>query len=77
MRVRLDEPTLQAIARDTRADYFYAGNADDLKQVYERLSNRLVVEKKETEVSAVLAALAALLVLLGAGLSLAWFGRVV
>ncbi|MEY2893323.1 MAG: hypothetical protein RJA98_3231 [Pseudomonadota bacterium] len=77
MRVRLDEPTLQAIARDTRADYFYAGNAADLKQVYERLSNRLVVEKKETEVSAVLAALAALLVLLGAGLSVAWFGRVV
>jgi Ca-activated chloride channel family protein len=35
-----------------------------------------VVEKKETEVSALLAAFGALLVLLSAGLSVFWFGRV-
>lgn len=76
MRVKLDEETLKAIATATRANYFYAGTAEDLKQVYEGLSSRLVVETKETEVSGLLAAAGALLVLLAAGLSVWWFGRV-
>ena len=76
MRVRLDEDTLKAISNTTRAHYFYAGTAEDLKQVYQGLSSRLVVETKETEVSALLAAAGALLVLLAAGLSVWWFGRV-
>ncbi len=76
MRVRLDEETLKNIANITRADYFYAGTAADLKKVYQGLSTRLVVEKKETEVSALFAAFGALLVLLSAGLSVWWFGRV-
>jgi len=76
MRVRLDEDTLKAIANITRANYFYAGTADDLKQVYQGLSSRLVVETRETEVSALLAAAGALLALLAAGLSVWWFGRV-
>jgi Ca-activated chloride channel family protein len=76
MRVRLDEETLKAIATATRANYFYAGTAEDLKQVYQGLSSRLVVETKETEVSALFAAAGALLVVLAAGLSVWWFGRV-
>ncbi len=76
MRVRLDEDTLKNIANITRADYFYAGSAEDLKKVYENLSSRLAVEKKETEVSGLLAAFGALLVALAAGLSVWWFGRV-
>ena len=76
MRVRLDEETLKAVAKLTSADYFYAGSAADLKKVYQRLSTRLVVEKKETEISALLAALGAALVVLAAGLSVWWFGRV-
>ena len=76
MRVRLDEDTLKNIADRTRADYFYAGTAEDLKKVYQSLSSRLVVEKKETEVSALFAALGALLVVTAAGLSVWWFGRV-
>ena len=76
MRVRLDEDTLKAIANMTRANYFYAGNAEDLKQVYEALSSRLVVETHETEISSLLAALGALLAVAAAGLSLWWFGRV-
>ena len=76
MRVRLDEDTLKSIATLTRAEYFYAGTAADLKKVYQALSTRLVVEKKETEVSALFAALGALLVMLAAGLSVWWFGRV-
>lgn len=76
MRVRLDEDTLKNIAQMTRAEYFYAGTAADLKKVYQSLSTRLIVEKKETEISALLAALGALLVVLAAGLSVWWFGRV-
>ena len=76
MRVRLDEETLKAIARNTQADYFYAGTAADLKKVYESLSSRLTIVKKETEISGILALVAAAFALLSAGLSLAWFNRI-
>ncbi len=76
MRVRLDEDALKTVAQITRADYFYAGSAEDLKKVYQGLSTRLVVEKKETEISALFAAFGALLVAAAAALSVAWFGRV-
>jgi Ca-activated chloride channel homolog len=76
MRVRLDEETLKAIANKTSAEYFYAGTAADLRKVYETLSSRLTVEKKETEISALLAMAAAALALLSAGLSLLWFNRI-
>jgi Ca-activated chloride channel family protein len=76
MRVRLDEETLKNIANLTRGEYFYAGTATDLKKVYQSLSSRLMVEKKETEVSSLFAALGALMVLVAATLSVWWFGRV-
>jgi Ca-activated chloride channel family protein len=76
MRVRLDEETLKGIARATQAEYFYAGTAADLKKVYETLSSRLTLEKKETEISGLLALAAAVLALLSAGLSLLWFNRI-
>ena len=76
MRVRLDEETLKQVATMTLAEYFHAATADDLLKVYESLSSKLVVERKETEITALLAALAALLMALGAGLSVHWFGRV-
>ncbi|MGE4241148.1 VWA domain-containing protein [Ramlibacter sp.] len=76
MRVRLDEETLKQIANKTSAEYYYAGTAQDLKKVYEALSSKLTVEKKETEVSALFAMLAAALTLLSAGLSLLWFNRI-
>jgi len=76
MRVRLDEDTLKSISTFTRANYFYAGTAEDLKEVYKGLSSRLVVETKETEVTALFAAAGALLGVVAAGLSVWWFGRV-
>lgn len=76
MRVRLDEETLKAVATRTQAEYFYAGTAENLKKVYQTLNSRLTVVKKETEVSALLALAGALLALLSAGLSLAWFNRI-
>ncbi|MEZ5645138.1 MAG: VWA domain-containing protein [Burkholderiaceae bacterium] len=77
MRVRLDEDGLKGISATTKGEYFYAGTAETLKKVYESLSTRLTVEKKETEVSGLLALLASLLTMMAAGLSLWWFNRVI
>ena len=76
MRVRLDEDALKIIADLTRAEYFYAGTAMDLKKIYESLRSRMVMEKKETEITSVFSAIAAGAVLLSATLSLLWFNRV-
>jgi Ca-activated chloride channel family protein len=76
MRVRLDEETLKTVADLTRGEYFYAGNAVDLNKVYQALNAKLVLERKKTEVAAIFAAAAALLAVLSAALSLAWFHRI-
>lgn len=77
MRVRLDEETLKSIASITHGEYFYAGNAVDLNKVYQTLNAKLVLERKKTEVTALFAGLAALLAVVSAALSLAWFHRIV
>ena len=74
--MRFDEETLKAIAALTQAEYFQASSASELKKVYEALNARYVLEKKETEISALAAAIGAVLVLAAAGLSLAWFHRI-
>jgi Ca-activated chloride channel homolog len=76
MRVRLDEETLKQIANITQAEYFYAGSALDLKKVYQSLNSKFVLEKKETEITALFAGAAALTLLLSALLSLLWFNRI-
>jgi Ca-activated chloride channel family protein len=64
------------VAERTQGEYYYAGTAENLKKVYETLSTRLTVEKKETEISGLLALLAAVFATLSAGLSLLWFNRI-
>jgi Ca-activated chloride channel family protein len=76
MRVKLDEETLKNVASITRGEYFYAGTATELKKVYRSLNSRFVLEKKETEITALFSAIAALLALASAGLSLLWFNRI-
>ena len=76
MRVRLDETSLKAIANVTQGEYFYAGTATELKKVYESLNSKLVFEKKETEITALVAGAAALFALLAAFLSVLWFSRI-
>jgi Ca-activated chloride channel family protein len=75
-RVRLDEETLKTIATMTQGEYFHAGSAADLKKVYQTLNSRISLEKKETEVTALFAAAAALLTLLAGLLSVLWFNRI-
>ena len=76
MRVRLDEESLKTIANVTRGEYFYAGNAVDLKKVYETLRTKLVLEMRKTEVTALFSAAAALLALVSGLLSMLWFNRI-
>ena len=64
------------IALQTQAEYFYAGTADTLKKVYQALSTRQTLEKKETGISGLLALAAALLVIASAELSILWFNRI-
>jgi Ca-activated chloride channel family protein len=76
MRVRLDEQSLKTIANLTRAEYFFAGNAPDLQQIYRNLNARLFFERRETEITALFAAVAAIVALFSALLSLLWFNRI-
>jgi Ca-activated chloride channel family protein len=74
--VRLDEESLKTIANLTRGEYFYAGTATDLQKIYKSLNTKLFFEQKETEITALFAAAAALLAMLSALLSMLWFNRV-
>lgn len=71
----LDEDALKEVANVTGGEYFHAGTAADLGKIYKSLGTRFAMERRETEVGAILSAAAALL-MLGAGLlSLLWFYR--
>jgi Ca-activated chloride channel family protein len=74
--VRLDEETLKRIAELTRGQYFHAGSGAELDRVYEGLQSKLVLQKEDTEVTALFAAAGALVLVLSAGLSAWWNGRV-
>ncbi|HMS80220.1 MAG TPA: VWA domain-containing protein [Burkholderiaceae bacterium] len=75
MQVVLDEETLRQVAQITRGEYFHAGSASELAKVYEQLNTRFVLERGRTEITALFAATAALLLAAAGALSLAWFGR--
>lgn len=74
--LQLDEPTLREVARMTGGEYFHAGTAEDLRSVYQKLGSRLQVQTRETELTGLLALLAAILLVTGASLSVLWFGRI-
>ncbi|HRO60681.1 MAG TPA: VWA domain-containing protein [Burkholderiaceae bacterium] len=76
MRVRLDEEALKSIAEITHGEYFYAGTAQDLMTVYESLTSKLVLETRETEITAFFVIAAAIAALMSALLSMLWFNRV-
>lgn len=68
--------SLKHIASVTRAEYFNASTADDLAGVYRSLQSRVVLRTRETELTALAVAVAGVLSLVSAGLSLLWFQRV-
>jgi len=74
--MQLDEPTLREVARMTGGEYHHAGTAEELRSIYEDLGSRMEVLTRETELTALLALCAALVLLASGALSLAWFGRI-
>ncbi len=77
MRVRLDEEALKKVAEMTRAEYFRAANAADLKKIYKQLAARMTAGRGRTmEITALLAALGVVLALMAAGYSMLRFNRI-
>jgi Ca-activated chloride channel family protein len=72
---KVDEEALQKVAETTGAEFFRATNASDLATIYQHLSSKFTLERRDTEITALLAALAGVLALLGMGLSMRWFRR--
>jgi len=71
----IDEKTLKQVAGMTGGEYFAASSGADLSKIYETLSARFAMERRETEISGLLSALAALLLIAAGALSLAWNHR--
>jgi Ca-activated chloride channel homolog len=74
--LQLDEPTLREVARMTGGEYYHAGTAEDLRSVYQKLGSRLQIRTRDTELTGLLAMLAAILIAAASSLSVLWFGRV-
>jgi len=70
-----DTETLQQIATTTGGKSFDAPTAEDLKSVYANLQSRIGYTEERQEVTFTLVAAGLLLVVVGAGLSAVWFGR--
>jgi Ca-activated chloride channel family protein len=70
---QVDEEALKAVAKTTEADYFKAGSAEDLKKVYQHLSTQFTLEKRDTEITSLLAGGALIFILMAIALSGLWF----
>ncbi len=75
VHTRLDEPTLQQIAQLTEGLYFNAANEEDLRTIYDELDPQFVIRTETMEITALLAGVGMLLLLIGGAFSLAWFSR--
>ena len=70
-----DTETLKEIADTTGAKAFLAPTAQDLASVYDNLQSRIGYTQETQEVTFALVGAGLLLVIVGAGLSAVWFGR--
>jgi Ca-activated chloride channel homolog len=75
IRSRLDEAMLQQISRLTDGTYYNAESEQELLAIYNNLNPQLVIKPEEMEVTAVLAGLSIVILLIGAAFSLVWFSR--
>jgi len=73
--VRLDERTLQQIAQQTDAQYFYAAEAGQLEEVYSELGSQINWVEEHTEITALVTAAGAVLLLAAGALSMLWLQR--
>jgi Ca-activated chloride channel homolog len=76
IRVPTSPETLQLIANTTGGLFFRAASNEQLREVYENLGSRLGHKRDSREITDLFAGGAAILLLIGAGLSAFWFRRV-
>lgn len=72
---QLNEPVLQEIASLTNGQYYRAEDEESLQEIYQNVDLQLTIEGEKSEVTAIVSGLSLLLLLIGGGLSLIWFGR--
>ena len=77
LATKLDEALLTDMASVTDGAYFQAADGASLAKVYDKIDLRFTRESKHTEITGLVAGGAALLLFLGASLSLLWLGRLV
>ena len=77
IHTQLDEAALQRIAEQTRGVYYSPQAQADVHTVYKDIDLQLVIEPDQMEVTALLAGVGLLILLIGCMWSLLWFGRVV
>ena len=71
-----DRETLRKVAEETGGRYFEAPTEADLEAVYQEIGSQVSWEDEERELTAAFAAGGAIFLVLGAGLSALWFGRI-
>ncbi|MFN7427469.1 MAG: VWA domain-containing protein [bacterium] len=71
----VDEETLKQVAKITGGQFFTASSGDELKKIYENLGTEFALERRDTEVGALFAAVSLLLLVLSGALSALWFHR--
>jgi Ca-activated chloride channel family protein len=74
--VPFDATLLQQIAVMTGGQYLGVSQVDDLRRIAQQLGRDMAWERQRTELTALLTAVAGVLMLTGGALSLAWFRRV-
>lgn len=72
----VNEEGLQNIAETTNGTYYFAENEESLQEIYETIDLQLTVKEELLEITALLAALGLIFMLISGGLSMWWFGRV-
>jgi Ca-activated chloride channel family protein len=74
-RTFLDEETLKKVAELTDAKYFYAKDAEELRQVYQNLDTHTILRTQRQEITALFTAVGAVLMFVSGAVSLFWFNR--
>jgi len=75
VHTQLDEALLKQISQVTGGTYYIATDAAELHKIYADLGRQLIVKPQVTEVTSLFAGLGILVLLVGGGFSLLWFGR--
>jgi Ca-activated chloride channel homolog len=71
-----DPETLRRVAEETGGRFFEAPTEADLEAVYREIGSQVSYEDEHRELTAAFAGAGAVFLLLGAGLSALWFGRI-